>query len=64
MSVHYKFKSGKDSHTITFDNIHISLADLKKAIMQQQKIGKSSDLDLQISNALTKEGKSVMESLR
>lgn len=57
MSVHYKFKAGKDSHTITFDNLHISLGELKKSIMQQQKMGKSTDLDLQITNALTKEGK-------
>ena len=56
MSVHYKFKSGKDAHTITFDSLHISVGELKKAIMQQRKIGKSADLDLQITNAQTKEG--------
>ncbi|KPM08981.1 hypothetical protein QR98_0075100 [Sarcoptes scabiei] len=55
MSVHYKFKSGKEAHTITFDSLHISLGELKKAIMQQRKIGKNADLDLQITNAQTKE---------
>lgn len=56
MSVHYKFKSGREAHTITFDNLHISVGELKKAIMQQRKIGKCPDLDLQITNAQTKEG--------
>ncbi|CAG2178551.1 unnamed protein product, partial [Oppiella nova] len=55
MSVHYKFKSIKDKHTVIFDGLHISVADLKKAIMQQRKIGKSSDLDLQITNPQTGE---------
>ena len=59
MSVHYKFKSSKDAHTVTFDGVHISVADLKKAIMQQKKIGKSADLDLQITNAQTKESKFI-----
>ena len=56
MSVHYKFKSGKEAHTITFDSLHISVGELKKAIMQQRKIGKTAELDLQITNAQTKEG--------
>ena len=56
MSVHYKFKSGKEAHTITFDSLHISVGELKKSIMQQRKIGKSADLDLEITNAQTKEG--------
>jgi E3 ubiquitin-protein ligase RBBP6 len=56
MSVHYKFKSGKEKHTVIFDGLHISVADLKKAIMQQRKIGKSADLDLQTSNPQTGEG--------
>ncbi|XP_023215896.1 E3 ubiquitin-protein ligase RBBP6-like [Centruroides sculpturatus] len=55
MSVHYKFKSSLDFDTVTFDGLHISVADLKKSIMQQKKIGKSADFDLQITNAQTKE---------
>lgn len=56
MSVHYKFKSALDYDTITFDGLHISVGDLKAAISQQKRIGKTSDFDLQITNAQTKEG--------
>lgn len=55
MSVHYKFKSSLDYDTVTFDGLHISVGDLKKAILQQKKIGKGFDFDLQITNAQTKE---------
>ena len=58
MSVHYKFKSALDFDTITFDGLHISVNDLKKAITHQKRLGKTSDFDLQITNAQTKEGKS------
>lgn len=57
MSVHYKFKSSLDYDTISFDGLHISVADLKKEIIQKKKIGKTQDFDLQITNAQTKEGK-------
>ncbi|XP_037807023.1 E3 ubiquitin-protein ligase RBBP6 isoform X2 [Lucilia sericata] len=55
MSVHYKFKSTLDYDTITFDGLHISVADLKKAILQQKRLSKITDFDLQIINAQTKE---------
>lgn len=58
MSVHYKFKSTLDYDTVSFDGLHISVADLKKAIFHQKRIGKNTDFDLQITNAQTKEGKS------
>lgn len=57
MSVHYKFKSTLDYDTVSFDGLHISVADLKKAIFHQKRIGKNTDFDLQITNAQTKEGK-------
>lgn len=57
MSVHYKFKSTLDFDTVSFDGLHISVADLKKAIFHQKRIGKNTDFDLQITNAQTKEGK-------
>lgn len=57
MSVHYKFKSALDFDTITFDGLHISVSDLKKAIVHQKRLGKTMDFDLQITNAQTKEGK-------
>lgn len=56
MSVHYKFKSALDYDTVTFDGLHISVGDLKSSISQQKRIGKTSDFDLEITNAQTKEG--------
>nr|BAN21290.1 hypothetical protein [Riptortus pedestris] len=55
MSVHYKFKSALSFDTITFDGLHISVRDLKKAILQQKQIGKATDFDLQITNAQSNE---------
>ncbi|EDW01958.1 E3 ubiquitin-protein ligase RBBP6 [Drosophila grimshawi] len=55
MSVHYKFKSTLNFDTITFDGLHISVADLKREIVQQKRLGKIIDFDLQITNAQTKE---------
>jgi len=57
MSVHYKFKSALEYDTVTFDGLHISVRDLKKAILHQKRIGKNTDFDLQVTNAQTKEGK-------
>lgn len=54
--IHYKFKSSRDYDTLTFDGLHISLGDLKKAIILHKKLGKIVDFDLQITNAQTKEG--------
>lgn len=61
MSVHYKFKSALSYDTITFDGLHISVRDLKKAILQQKQIGKATDFDLQITNAQSNEG-NIVES--
>lgn len=63
MSVHYKFKSALDYDTVTFDGLHISVGDLKAAISQQKRIGKTSDFDLEITNAQTKEGQSNSNNL-
>ena len=54
--IHYKFKSSLDYDTLNFDGLNISLGELKKAITQQKKLLKSTDFDLQITNAQTKEG--------
>lgn len=62
MSVHYKFKSALDFDTITFDGLHISVADLKKEIKERKRLGKVIDYDLQITNAQTKEGKCFLVS--
>lgn len=53
--VHYKFSSKLNYDTVTFDGLHISLADLKKQIMGRERL-KASDCDLQITNAQTQEG--------
>ncbi|KAI1292217.1 E3 ubiquitin-protein ligase RBBP6 [Halotydeus destructor] len=54
MSVHYKFKNNAEYNTVTFDGVHISVGDLKKMIIQQKKVGKSPDCDLQITDAESK----------
>ncbi|CAH1719391.1 unnamed protein product [Chironomus riparius] len=54
MSVYYKFNSELNFSHVGFDGLHISVADLKKAILHQKRLGKS-DFDLLISNAQTKE---------
>lgn len=56
-SVHYKFKSSLDYKTLMFEGIQISVGELKKLIYENEKIGKSADFDLQITNAQTKQGK-------
>jgi len=63
MSVHYKFKSAISYDTITFDGLHISVKDLKKAILHQKQIGKNTDFDLQVTNAQTNEGKANNNSV-
>ncbi|ELU15719.1 hypothetical protein CAPTEDRAFT_175258 [Capitella teleta] len=63
--IHYKFKSSKDYDTLTFDGMHISLADLKKSILQNKRLTKSGslDFDLQIVNAQTREVYNEAEEL-
>lgn len=57
MSVHYKFKSvSKKWGTVTFDSAVISLNDLKKAIVAQEKTDPNNrDFDFIITNAQTRE---------
>lgn len=50
MSVYYKMKNCKDYDSITFDGINISVGDLKRAIMEQKKLGKG-DCDYLITDA-------------
>jgi len=53
--IHFKFKNSLDYDSITFDGLHISLGDLKKAIMQMKRL-KDTDVDLHVINAITKKG--------
>lgn len=54
--VHYKFKNSLDYETLTFDGLYISVEELKRSIYEKKRIGKSTDCDLMITNAQTKEG--------
>ncbi|XP_064632657.1 E3 ubiquitin-protein ligase RBBP6-like [Lineus longissimus] len=54
--VYYKFKSSNEFDTVTFDGIGITLADFRKSIYGQKKLGKPSELDeIQVKNAQTQE---------
>jgi len=56
--VHYKFKSAVNYETVTFDGMQISVADLKKAIIQQKKMGKlMENFDLQLTKPQSTEGR-------
>ena len=54
--IHYKFKSSLDYEKLTFDGLHISLAELKEAIMKQKKTGLSNAFQLEIVDAQSKKG--------
>eukprot|EP00123_Amoebidium_parasiticum_P016094 comp23285_c2_seq1/m.38165 comp23285_c2_seq1/g.38165 ORF comp23285_c2_seq1/g.38165 comp23285_c2_seq1/m.38165 type:complete len:190 (-) comp23285_c2_seq1:2156-2725(-) len=54
-AVHYKFSASKEFSTVTFDGMAISVRDLKLAISAAKKFGKTTDMDLKISNAQTGE---------
>ena len=69
--IHFKFKSSLEYEKITFDGLHISLADLKEAIMKQKKIGLSNAFRLEVVDAQSKKGeclsvvyRSVVERVR
>jgi len=58
MSVYYKFKSemqSKELSTIFFDGAFISVPQLKIQVIQQRKLGKLVDQDLEFTNAQTLE---------
>jgi len=57
-SVHYKFKSNNEFKTLTFDGVNISVADLRKEIIQKSKMVKlMDDFHLQITNPQNGEGR-------
>lgn len=55
-SVFYKFKSARTPSRITFDGSGISVWDLKRQIMLQNRMGKGTDFDLAVCSAETDEG--------
>ncbi|KIS71892.1 cleavage polyadenylation factor subunit MPE1 [Mycosarcoma maydis] len=52
-SVYYKFKSQKEPSRITFDGTGISVWDLKREIILQNKMGRGTDFDLGVYNSDT-----------
>jgi len=54
-TVHYKFKNAKNYSSVLFDGAYITVANLKKDIIKAT-FGASSEVDLQIQNAQTKQG--------
>jgi len=61
--IHFKFKSSLEYEKIMFDGLHISLADLKEAIMKQKKIGLSNAFKLEVVDAQSKIGECVKVSI-
>lgn len=55
--VYFKFKSSNTSDTIAFDGVSISVADLKRAIVEKKNLGRDSAMDLLLSNAQTNQGR-------
>lgn len=54
--VFYKFKSQREPSRIAFDGTAISVFDLKKEIIAENKMGKGADFDFAIYHADTEEG--------
>lgn len=54
--VYFKFKSAVASDTIAFDGVSISVADLKRAIVEKKNLGRDSAMDLLLSNAQSNQG--------
>ena len=54
--IHFKFKSSLEYEKLTFDGLHISLSDLKEAIMKQKKIGSFNQYTLSVVDAQSKKG--------
>ncbi len=54
--IHFKFKSSLDYEKITFEGLHIALAELREAIMKQKKIGLSNEFKLEVVDAQSKKG--------
>jgi len=57
--VFYRFKSQREPSRIAFDGTAISVWDLKKEIIAENKMGKGADFDFAIYNADTEEGEQL-----
>ena len=56
-SVFFKFKSQKEPARVTFDGTGISVFELKRAIIEINRLGNGTDFDLAIYNQDTNEGR-------
>ena len=54
--IHFKFSNAVENDKIKFDGLHISVADLKEAIVKQKNL-KSNLYSLKIIDSQTKKGK-------
>jgi protein MPE1 len=55
-SVFFKFKSQREPSRVTFDGTGISVFELKREIIVQNRLGDGTDFDLVIANQDTNEG--------
>ena len=58
-SIHYKFKSSLDFAQLKFDGPSLSLAELKRIVVEKSKFGKAdykNKFDIEVTNFQTKEG--------
>lgn len=56
-SVHFKFKSQREPSRVTFDGTGISVFELKREIISQNRLGDGTDFELSIYNEDTGEGR-------
>lgn len=50
MSVRFKFKNDLDFSAVPVDGFHVSVKDLKRAIIAKKRLGRVTDFDLDIVN--------------
>ena len=62
-AVHYRFANSTEEELVEFNGPYISVADLKKTIIQQKGLGKKGGVDLKIKNEQTKEGEATFSKL-
>jgi len=55
--IHFKSVYNINYDKVTFDGVSLTLAELKKLIIEKNKFNKQVDFDLEITNADTNEGK-------
>jgi Uncharacterized conserved protein, contains RING Zn-finger len=62
-SVHFKFKSQREPSRVTFDGTGISVFELKREIISQNRLGDGTDFELSIYNEDTGEGRFIVEAV-